>query len=62
MGAMIAIIDYKAGNLTSVKLALEYIGVECEITDQPERIAGGRAGHIPGRGRGRRGYEVPAGA
>ncbi|MHB9038255.1 MAG: imidazole glycerol phosphate synthase subunit HisH [Armatimonadota bacterium] len=35
---MIAIVDYKAGNLTSVRLALEHIGVACEVTDSPERI------------------------
>lgn len=35
---MISIIDYKAGNLTSVRLALEYIGVECEITSDSDKI------------------------
>ncbi|MEI6563194.1 MAG: imidazole glycerol phosphate synthase subunit HisH [bacterium] len=35
---MIAIVDYKAGNLTSVKLAFEAIGVEAVITDRPETI------------------------
>lgn len=35
---MIAIVDYKAGNLTSVKLAFEAIGVEAAITDRPETI------------------------
>ena len=35
---MIAIVDYKAGNLTSVKRALEFLGHECEITDRAERI------------------------
>ncbi len=35
---MIAIVDYKAGNLTSVKLAFEAIGVEATITDRPEVI------------------------
>lgn len=35
---MIAIVDYKAGNLTSVKLAFEAIGVEAAITDRPEVI------------------------
>ena len=29
---MIAIVDYNAGNLTSVELALTEIGVECVIT------------------------------
>ncbi len=35
---MIAIVDYKAGNLTSVKLALDAIGVEAAITDQSDTI------------------------
>ncbi|MCE5324460.1 imidazole glycerol phosphate synthase subunit HisH [bacterium] len=35
---MIAIVDYKAGNLTSVRLALEHIGAACEVTNDPERI------------------------
>jgi len=35
---MIAIVDYKAGNLTSVKLAFEAIGVEAIITDHWETI------------------------
>ena len=35
---MIAIVDYKAGNLTSVKRALEFLGHPCEITDRAERI------------------------
>ena len=47
---MVAIIDYKAGNLTSVKLGLEYIGVECEITDQPERILAAERVIFPGVG------------
>jgi len=47
---MIAIIDYRAGNLTSVAHALEHLGHRCEITDQPDRI--GAADHIilPGVG------------
>ena len=35
---MITIIDYKAGNLTSVKLAFDAIGVESEITNSGARI------------------------
>jgi imidazole glycerol-phosphate synthase subunit HisH len=35
---VIAIVDYKAGNLTSVKLAFEAIGVEAVVTDQPDLI------------------------
>ncbi len=47
---MIAIIDYKAGNLTSVKLGLEYIGVECEITSDPQRILAADRVIFPGVG------------
>lgn len=47
---MIAIIDYNAGNLTSVRLALEYIGVECEITRDPARIAAAERVIFPGVG------------
>ncbi len=35
---MIAIVDYKAGNLTSVQLALKEIGVEGRITSNTEEI------------------------
>ena len=35
---MLAILDYKAGNLTSVKRALDYLSIPCTIT------ALGRAG------------------
>ncbi len=35
---MIAIIDYGAGNLQSVKKALDFIGTESIITDNPETI------------------------
>jgi glutamine amidotransferase len=32
---MIGILDYKAGNLTSVARALHYLGEPCEVTDDP---------------------------
>jgi len=35
---MIGIVDYKAGNLTSVARALHYLGVPCEVTDDPEML------------------------
>jgi len=35
---MISIIDYKAGNLASVKRALNYLGISCRITNKPEDI------------------------
>lgn len=47
---MIAVIDYGAGNLMSVKKALDYIGAQSEITYDAEKIK--RASHIilPGVG------------
>lgn len=47
---MVAIIDYGAGNLQSVKKALDYLGYACEITQDKEKIE--TASHIilPGVG------------
>lgn len=47
---MIAIVDYKAGNLTSVKLAFEAIGVAAAITDRPEDILNAERVIFPGVG------------
>jgi imidazole glycerol-phosphate synthase subunit HisH len=47
---MIAIVDYKAGNLTSVARALEYLGHSCEITDRPERVRAADRVILPGVG------------
>jgi glutamine amidotransferase len=47
---MIAIIDYKAGNLVSVRLALEDLGVPVEITRDPARIAAAERVIFPGVG------------
>lgn len=47
---MIAIVDYNAGNLTSVKLALDYLGVHSEITQDPERILAADRVIFPGVG------------
>ncbi len=47
---MIAIVDYKAGNLTSVRLALEHIGVACEITRDAEEILAAERVIFPGVG------------
>jgi glutamine amidotransferase len=47
---VIAIIDYKAGNLTSVRLALEHIGAECEITNDPAKIFAAERVIFPGVG------------
>lgn len=47
---MIAIVDYQAGNLASVKKAFDHLGVEAVITSDPGAIA--RAGKVvlPGVG------------
>ena len=47
---MIAIVDYKMGNLASVRKALEYIHRECVITDDPSVIARADALILPGVG------------
>jgi len=47
---MIAIVDYKAGNLTSVARALEHLGHACEISDRPERIRAADRVILPGVG------------
>lgn len=47
---MIAIVDYKAGNLTSVKLAFEALGVEPVVTRDPAVIAAADRVVFPGVG------------
>jgi len=47
---MIAIIDYKAGNLTSVQRALSHIGIPSVITDNPEDIFSSEKVIFPGVG------------
>ena len=47
---MIAIVDYNAGNLTSVKLALDYLGASSEITRDPARILAADRVIFPGVG------------
>lgn len=47
---MISIIDYEAGNLTSVKRALDHIGIACEITDSAEKITNAEKIIFPGVG------------
>ena len=47
---MIAIIDYGAGNLQSVKKALDFIGAENIITDDPEKIKSADKVLLPGVG------------
>jgi glutamine amidotransferase len=47
---MIAIVDYKAGNLASVARALEFLGHRSEITDRPDRIRAAERIILPGVG------------
>lgn len=47
---MTAIIDYGAGNLHSVKNALDYICAPCEITSDPKKILAADAVILPGVG------------
>ncbi len=35
---MLALVNYQAGNLTSVRRALDHLGIPCTITDTPETI------------------------
>ena len=55
---MIAIIDYKAGNLTSVKLAFDTINADALITDSPNRILAADRVVFPGVGAARSGLIV----
>jgi glutamine amidotransferase len=47
---MVAIIDYGAGNLQSVKKALDFLGFENEITQDKEKIASASHIILPGVG------------
>ncbi|HDD44169.1 MAG TPA: imidazole glycerol phosphate synthase subunit HisH [Candidatus Desulfofervidus auxilii] len=47
---MIAIIDYKAGNLTSVLRALHYLGYEAKITSNPQEVLQAERVIFPGVG------------
>lgn len=47
---MIAIIDYGAGNLSSVKKALDYLGAKSEITQDREKILSASHIILPGVG------------
>lgn len=47
---MIAILDYKAGNLTSVELALRHVGGECKVTQDPKDVAAAERVVFPGVG------------
>ncbi len=47
---MIAIIDYQAGNQTSVQRAFSHLGLETIISDQPEKLEEARGIVFPGVG------------
>ncbi|MBW1668674.1 MAG: imidazole glycerol phosphate synthase subunit HisH [Deltaproteobacteria bacterium] len=47
---MIAIVDYEAGNLTSVQRALNFLGYESFITAEPSRVADAERVIFPGVG------------
>ena len=47
---MIAIVDYGAGNLTSVKKAFDSLGAEAVVTDQPETVSAADKVVFPGVG------------
>jgi glutamine amidotransferase len=47
---MIAIVDYEAGNLTSVGRALRYLGLQCVITPDPAQIRAAERVIFPGVG------------
>jgi len=47
---MIAIVDYGAGNLNSVKKAFHHLGAEVTVTDQPESVAAAEKIVFPGVG------------
>jgi glutamine amidotransferase len=47
---MIAIVDYGAGNLNSVKKAFDHLGTEAVVTDRPETVAAAAKVVLPGVG------------
>ena len=47
---MVAVIDYGAGNLSSVKKALDYLGAESEITQDKSKILSASHVILPGVG------------
>ena len=47
---MIAILDYDAGNLTSVKKAVDYLGYSCVVTSDPREVERADKILLPGVG------------
>ena len=50
MSSPIALIDYGAGNLTSVKKALAAVGADFFVPNEPEALTGARGVVVPGVG------------
>jgi len=46
----VTVIDYKAGNLTSVVKSLRHVGAECEVTEDPAVVASAECIVLPGVG------------
>lgn len=55
---MIAIIDYKAGNLTSVKRALDYLGIKSIVTNDTAALTSAERVIFPGVGHAKTAMEV----
>ena len=47
---MLAILDYKAGNQTSVRRALDHLGIPCVITADPAVVDSAAGVIFPGVG------------
>ncbi len=47
---MIAIVDYNAGNIFSVRNALEFLGIDCMITDSRQKLEAADGIILPGVG------------
>lgn len=47
---MIAVIDYDTGNILNLMKALKYVGLPCELTDDPDQILAADGVILPGVG------------
>jgi imidazole glycerol-phosphate synthase subunit HisH len=47
---MIAIVDYGMGNVTSARMALEHVGADARLTDDPDAVASADGVVLPGVG------------
>ncbi len=47
---MIAVLDYGIGNLRSAEKALQHLGAQAELVDDPDRVAGATGVVLPGVG------------